>query len=200
MSDIVYQHYIGRGPEAEAVIAEANERYTAFMEASDAFKKERGYENVWQGHTMSGPYVGGPVFKEKLDSKGARGKGLVLECQVTEGYGYGPHMGTKLGKELNAALDELSKSAIDRAKYVVKKLDMRHEVYVGRCIAKTTAGFKDGVIVVKVPVGGHTPCKEQELPTPRPGWCPARNPKPWLRWASRRQHVRSLLRHRHSAP
>ena len=173
MSEIIYQHYIGRGPEAEALIAEANAKHAAYLDAANAFKNERGYENVWQGHGWAGPHVGGPVFKEKMSDKDARAKGLKLDCHVTEGYGYAPHMGTKLGKELQAALDELNKSAIDRVKYIVAQLDMRHEVYSGGRIARTTAGFKSSVIVVKVPTGNGDP-QNGSMPTPPPWLVPCK--------------------------
>ncbi|SNS00066.1 hypothetical protein SAMN04488503_2274 [Humidesulfovibrio mexicanus] len=169
MSEIIYQHFIGRGPEAEAIIAEANAKYDAFIEAANAFKQARGYENIW----MRGTSVGGPVFKEKLSGKDAKSKGLKMDCYVTEGYGYAPHLGTKLGTELNTALDELSKSSIDRGQFVVKKLDMRHEVYCGRVIGRTVAGFRDGVIVVKVPTGNGDP-QNGDMPTPPPWLVPCK--------------------------
>lgn len=173
MSDIIYQHYIGKGPEAEALIAEANEKYTAYIAASNAFKEERGFENVWQGHGWTEPYVGGPVFKEKLSDKDARSKGLKLKFRVDEGHAYAPHLGTKLGKELQAALDELSKSAVDRVKYIVKRLNMQHEVFIGFRWAMTTAGFTDGVIVVKVPTGNGD-SQNGDIPTPPPWLVPCK--------------------------
>lgn len=163
-----YQHYIGRGPEAEAIITEANAKYDAYIAEANAFKTARGYENVWQQGGFDGPRVCGPVFKKELGDKDARAKGLKLECHVTEGYGYGPHMGTKLGKELNAALDELSKRAIDRGKFVLAQCGMKHEVYSGGRFARAVAGFKDDVIVVKVPTGNGDP-QNGSMPTP-PAW------------------------------
>jgi hypothetical protein len=174
MSEITYQHFIGRGPEAEAIIEEANTKYTAFLDASNAFREERGYENVWQSHHFNGPpTVRGPVFKERLDDKAARTMGLKLDCLVDEGHAYAPHLGTKLGKELQAALDELNKSSIHRAKFVVAQLGMEHDVFVGGRFARTTGGFKDGVIVVKVPTGnGDT--QNGSMPTPPPWLVPCK--------------------------
>jgi len=168
MSEIIYQHFIGKGPEAEAIIAEANEKYAAFIDASTAFREERGYENVWQESGWSGPYVCGPVFKERLDDKAARAMGLKPKCRVAEGHAYAPHLGTKLGKELQAALDVLNKSRIDRGKFALAQCGMEHEVYSGGRLARTAAGFKDGVIVVKVPTGNGDP-QNGSMPTP-PAW------------------------------
>ncbi len=173
MSEIIYQHFIGTGPEAEALIAEANEKYTAYIDAMNTFRAERGYENVWQRGDWNGPRVCGPVFRERLDDKEARANGLKLKTSVDEGYAYEPHLGTKLGKALAEELDGLSKNAVDRVKYIVKKLGMRHEVFFNCRFAKTTAGFKDGVIVVKVPTGNGD-SQNGDMPTPPPWLVPCK--------------------------
>lgn len=164
MSEIVYQHYIGKGPEAEAIIAEANEKHAAFIAAADAFKEEHGFESLWQD--WGG--VGGPAFKKRLDNEAARTKGLKFHAYGNAGYAYSPSRGSTLGKSLKAALDELNKVRINRPKHVVKMLGMEHTVYSAGRLAHAVAGFKDGVIVVKVPTGNGD-SQNDDMPIP-PEW------------------------------
>jgi len=173
MSEIIYQHYIGKGPEAEALIAEAKEKRSIFIDAVAAFKAEMGYDEVWQSLDA----VRGPVFAKALTSMEARKNGLKLKnTLLAEGHCYVPHMGTNVGKELERRFKELSKLRIDMGEYIVKQSGMAHTVFVGFTLANSVAGFKDGVIVVKVPTGNGdlqngsmpspptwlVPCKESE--------------------------------------
>ncbi len=46
MSRIQYQHYIGKGPEAEALIKDVQNRYTVFLNAVVAFQNAMGFSGI----------------------------------------------------------------------------------------------------------------------------------------------------------
>jgi len=165
---VEYQHYIGEGPEAQALIQDANDRYMAFMAAAEAFRVEMGFSGSWQKSNFTGPRICGPTYDLRLTKEEEAAHGLKYMGKVDGLHAYEPRLNFKAGKILQAKLDEVNKLAIDQARYVVKKSGMFHEVFVGMVLARSTCGFKDGVIFMRVPTGNGD-VQNGGMPTP-PAW------------------------------
>lgn len=161
-----YQHYIGTGPEAEAIIAEANARRIAFSDAAKAFADEQGSFGSWQRGSFNGPVVAGPTFERTLTNGEMSARGLKYYGIVDGQHAYAPRLNTKAGKVLAETLCKLNTLAFDPTGFVIKETGMDHTVYLGGMLAHSTAGYSAGVIVVKVPTGGD---HRGNMPTP-PAW------------------------------
>ena len=164
-----YQHYIGEGPEATAILDTLGALREAMRDAVLAFEKRHGFTASWSSRNA----LGGPLFKKKLAKNVARDLGLKLAGSNEDGFCYEPNRGSKMGKEIAATLDEANKSFCDPSKHIVKATGMGRTLLGGRMIAHTAAGHVDGKIVVKVPIGAKLDPQNDPMPTP----------PPWLREA-----------------
>ncbi len=172
-----YQHYIGEGPEAQAILNECLARKQAKHDAVIAFAKRHGFSNAWQrGHSV----LGGLASDKKLSDEEAKALGLKYFKCIEEGcYAYEPHRGTSAGKKLKQEIEEINNDQFDVSDYIIKATGMAHTVFgphaesrSGQCIAHSTAGHACDKLVVKVPIG-----KSMHGDNPSP------TPPPWLREA-----------------
>lgn len=171
-----YQHYIGEGPEAQTLIDKCHERKETFHAAVRTFEKKYGFSGTWQNgeERLGGPAMG------VLDVNEAKAKGLKSHLSMGENLvAYKPHGGTALGKLLACEIAEINKLAVRTSEHIVKATGMYHMQSVahyasrtGMALAFSTAGYVQGKIVVKVPIGDGGP-DSKPMPTP----------PPWLREA-----------------
>lgn len=172
-----HKHYIGDGPEAQALIDECHARKQAADDAVLDFQKKHGFQNGWR----RGAEFGGPATEKEMDTAEARSRGLKFHCRIDEDtYAYKPHLGTALGKQMDKEIAEINKtSAFDASKHIIKATGMYRMMggahagsRTGMALYFSTAGFAQGKIVVKVPAG---PGRDGQDPMPVP--------PPWLREA-----------------
>lgn len=172
-----YQHYIGEGPEAQALIDECHERKDAVNAAVTAFQEKHGFDNSWQTYDAE---LGGPATDKEMNAAEARSRGLKLHCRISEDcFAYEPHLGCAAGKQMQAEIKEINKLAFDASKHIIKATGMSHTVIgphaasrSGQCIAHSSAGYVGTKVVVQVPIG-----KQMRDCDPKP------TPPPWLREA-----------------
>lgn len=166
-----YQHYVGEGPEAEALIKECQDRKEAFRAAVRAFEEKHGFTETWQD---SEEQLGGPALGV-LDVNEAKAKGLVSHARMSEALiAYKPHKGTALGKQMVAEIAEINKLAFRTSRHITKVTGMERMLAgahpasrTGMALAFSAAGYVGGKIVVKVPTGGGGPYDEA-MPKPPP--------------------------------
>lgn len=157
-----YQHYIGRGPEAQALIAKVRAGHKAFLLNCQIFRDVYGAT----GLITKGTYgrVIGLGLKEPLSDEEARKRGLKAAGRTGTAYIYKAHKGTKLGKTLLAEIKKLNEGHVDPSKALIKATGMDRMTYSAGVLASSVAGFSPDALVVKVPLGGTDP-----MPTP-PAW------------------------------
>jgi len=161
-----YQHFIGEGPEATALIKQVMAGVKAFQEAARTLEVKTGLK-FWR--TREG--IGGPMLENGIDNAEARKRGLKFRCFVPGEKAFHcflPHMGTKAGREMSAEIDKINRLRCDASDMIIKATGMEMTVYDGRVIAHSCAGAADGKIVVKIPIKG-TDGGDDAMPTP-PAW------------------------------
>jgi len=168
-----YQHYIGEGPEAQALIDECHAKNEAADAAVRGFQERHGFQNGWR----RGTEFGGPTTEKEMDTAEARSRGLKFHCRIDENtYAYKPHLGTALGKHMDEEIKEINKTcSFDASKHIIKATGMYRMMSgahagsrTGLALYFSTAGFAQSKIVVKVPTGAGRP-DQDPMPTP-PAW------------------------------
>lgn len=168
-----YQHFIGEGPEATALIDKIATRTGEFNRAVDDLEKRLGLK-FW-GHRTG---IGGPQLEEQLDDAEARMRGMKYKCRFPGKdalHCYLPHLGTKAGKVMKAEIDGVNRLYCDASATIIKAIGMGRMVAQGRILAMSAAGYAQGKIVIKVPCGlrggefSDALLGEDPMPTP-PAW------------------------------
>ena len=174
--------YIGEGPEADALVAEALEREKATHEAREALISE--YEadglilSVWNDGKVTGLAFNRPTHRPYLKGE--------TRTSGEEGYGYYPKLSTKEGKRLAQKLEaeELTFSA---SKFILDRLRL-HRIATGPHSASRTghavyysvAGIASGKILVKIP-GSKNPEHDGTQSFPSiPSWLREVKESEWL--------------------
>ena len=149
-----YRYYIGKGPEADALLTEIRQCSEMVHAARVKLMEEYGADALISSPWSRGKPSGLGFKQEQRFSYLKRGnKGY------EDGFVYYPKMNTKAGKELSAKLDapELEFDACD---YILKRLKLFRMV-VGRCSGSrtgmamyhSTAGYCGDKLLVKIPNG-----------------------------------------------
>lgn len=170
---IQFMHFIGKGPEAEALIAAAREGRAKYADAVKAFIAEHGFENTWSYKDRG---VSGPLFAVQLSDEEAKVRGLKYHGRVSKDYAYTPRLNTAAGRKLAAALEQLNKDFFSANKFLLKETGMGHTVFYCARVGNSSAGYTEDAVLVNVPYlpeGGDgqkptppawlLPCKESEF-------------------------------------
>ena len=90
-----YQHYIGEGPEAQALIDECRARVKVKDEAVRAFVDKYGFTNGWHREHL----LCGPATSSMMDDAEARAKGVKYHGALRDDFFmWAPHRGCLLGR------------------------------------------------------------------------------------------------------
>lgn len=143
-----FLYYIGEGPEADTLIAEAKAKLSERNEARHQLCTEYGAQGVVGNRSN----VSGLVFEEKQDAPH-----LKLTKQANGYFWYAPRRNSKTGKTLAAKLGAKDLS-FDVSDHIVGTLGL-HRMVVGKHQGSRTgmamylsvAGFSGKKIIVKVP-------------------------------------------------
>ena len=177
--DVEKNYYIGEGPEADALISEAEERRKSACAARDALQKEYGADGlITRGR---GELISGLAFKEKQQRPYLKGEIRLDDC-----FGYEPRMSCKQGKELAAKLSspELKFNASD---YILGKLKL-HRMRAGPHAASRTgmalyysvAGYTGSKVLVSIPGSqDEDPMRGDKMPEV-PAWLRPVKESEWL--------------------
>lgn len=171
--------YIGEGPQADELIAEALKRRSVTREARNALIAE--YET--DGLLLS-PWRDGKVIGLAFDKPTSRPY-LKGETRIKEGYGYYPKLSTKEGKRLAKRL-EAKELAFDLSNFILDRLRL-HWTATGPSLASrtglmlyySTAGIAPGKILVSIPGGKESEQGEGSFPDV-PAWLREVKESEWL--------------------
>ena len=123
---IQFMHFIGKGPEAEALITAAREGRAKYADAVKAFIAEHGFENTWSYKDRG---ASSPLFAVQLSDEEAKVCGLKYHGRVSKDYAYTPRLNTAAGRKLAAALEQLNKDFFSANKFLLKETGMGHTVF-----------------------------------------------------------------------
>ncbi len=163
---IQFMYFIGKGPEAAALVAAAREGRTRYADAVAAFLAEHGFENTWSYKDRG---VSGPLFAVQLSDEEAKTRGLKYHGRVSKEYAYTPRLNLAAGRKLAEAIEQLNKDFFSANKFLLKETGMAHTVFHGGRVGNSSAGYTEDAVLVNVPYtpeGGHG---DGQKPTP-PAW------------------------------
>jgi len=145
--------YIGEGPQADELIAEALERENVAREARAAFVAEYETDGLILSAWGDGKVVG-LAFDKPTSRPYLKGK---TRLSNGEGYGYYPKLSTKEGKRLAERL-KAKELTFSLSKFILDKLHL-HRMAAGPSLTSLTgyalyrsiAGIVSGKILVSIP-------------------------------------------------
>lgn len=167
-----YSYYVGEGPEATALIAEARAAFAVFtgavQELTGLFPNSCG--GIHQG--SKGALIGIAISVDSpLDNEQCRELGLRLRRKdplVGGSLAYYPNIRSNKGKELNCRIADINKLHTTVSAHITGQLKADRWLFYAACLYRTAAGVKDGKIFVRVP--GLPGDEESEKFPTLPGW------------------------------
>ena len=141
-------YFIGTGPEAAALIAEANERWQASCDARKRLLEDYGADFFMEtSYSLErGGRIEGLGFSERVKRPYFKG-----EERTEMGYAYYPKLSTKEGKRLAKRLEEEKELHFCTAVYLLKKLGISRILREGRRMHWCTAGWIEDKVLLSVP-------------------------------------------------
>lgn len=168
--------YIGEGPEAEALIAEAWERHNACNNARKRLLEDYKADFFMETAVsiLGGGVLVGLGFSERVKRPYFKG-----EERTVMGYAYYPKLSTKEGKALAKRLKEEKDLHFCTSKFLLEKMGISRILFENRRVHWCAAGFVEGKLLLSVP--GSKEAKEGEDPWPNiPAWFREVRESEWL--------------------
>lgn len=141
-------YFIGEGPEAKALIAEANERWRASCDARKRLLEDYGADFFMEtSYSLErGGRIEGLGFSERVKRPYFKG-----EERTKMGYAYYPKLSTREGKALAKRLEEEKELHFCTAVYLLKKLNISRILFEGGRVHWCTAGWIEDKVLLSVP-------------------------------------------------
>ena len=165
-------YFVSEGPDAKALIDEANAKIQLFTDAVQDFVS--GFpNNVGAVHRgVRGPVIGIGIHGDHLLSpENCKTLGLNPNPKpLDSSWYYTPNRRTKAGKNLQRRMDAINKLHIRFSDYVLKQLNVNRLVHDAQrhALVFATAGSKDGKLFLIIP-GTPDDDAPDEFPT-LPDW------------------------------
>lgn len=141
-------YFIGEGPEAAALIAEANERWQASCDARMRLLKDYGADFFME--ELYGLERGGRLeglgFHERVKRPYLKG-----EERTEMGYAYYPKLSTREGKALAKRLEEEKELHFCTDVFILKKLGISRILREGGRLHWCWAGWVEDKVLLSVP-------------------------------------------------
>lgn len=165
-----YTYYMGKGPEADVLIAECQAALTAHNAAMDTFTAW-AKANGWKNCAVRGNAVCGVISERKLTPAEMSERGVKYLGPAEWDFVYAPIKNRNASAAMRKAIDAARMEDFSASDHIIKETGMRHSA-VGvsggrRVLVHSVAGYGNGVVLVKVPLADSE--YKSSIPTP-PEW------------------------------